>query len=79
MNTDRSAPTQGRPTTRSQRDVQRRATETAEECEARLARRSKKARVEEEERQAVKERYEKRRREDIQFEEFLDFKRKRYN
>ena len=38
-----------------------------------------KARVEEEERQAVKVKYEKRRREDIQFEEFLDFKRKRYN
>ena len=37
-----------------------------------------KGRVEEEERQAVRERCAKRRRENIEFEQFLDFKRKKY-
>ena len=35
-----------------------------------------KARVEEEERQAVRDKYDKSRQEDMQFEQFLDYKRK---
>ena len=37
-----------------------------------------KARIEEEERQAVRARYDKKRRDEIQYEEFLQFKRRRY-
>ena len=37
-----------------------------------------KARVEEEERQAVRDKYDKRQQEDMQFEQFLDYKLKKY-
>jgi len=37
-----------------------------------------KARVKEEERQAVRDKYDKRQQQDMQFEQFLDYKRKKY-
>ena len=59
--------------TRQQKDNEKRRARDEALKEAR-----DKARVEEEERQAVRDKYDKRRWQDMQFEQFLDYKLKKY-
>ena len=59
--------------TKQQKDKDKRRAREAALMEAK-----EKARIEEEERPAVRARYDKKRRDEIQYEEFLQFKRRRY-